>query len=236
MQVERFLQSQGFGTRRACRLLARAGRVSVNGLPLDDPEREIALKEGEFFTVDGATWPYYERALILLNKPAGYECSNTPRHHPGVHTLLPPQFLARGLQCVGRLDVETTGLLLLTDDGNLQHRLISPKAGVRKCYRMTLDRPLEESARQKLLAGVTLRDDPAPAVALSLIADKNNPCVYCMTLAEGRYHQARRMAAAVGCHVEALCRVAIGGLTLPPDLPEGGWRWLGEAERATLFD
>lgn len=232
MQIERLLQQQGFGTRKACRSLVRRGRFAVAGQVIDDPFRDID-PAGLVFTVDGQDWPYRDKAVILLHKPAGYECSTRPRHHPGVHTLLPPQFLARNVQCIGRLDADTTGLLLLTDDGPLIHALSSPKRKVPKVYRVTLRHPLEEAQRQVLLAGVVLNDDPEPACAVA--AELVDPHTLMLTLTEGRYHQVKRMLAAVGNRVEALCRVAVGGLALPADLPPGAWRWLDAADLERLW-
>ena len=136
MRWQQLLFSQGFGTRRACDALIRAGRVARVGAggalaPVDDPEQEVDPHGPDFaFAVEGVRWPYRERALLVLNKPAGYECSARPRHHPGVLSLLPAPLVGRGVQPVGRLDADTTGLLLFTDDGTLIHRLASPKRHV----------------------------------------------------------------------------------------------------------
>ncbi|MDR0234519.1 MAG: 16S rRNA pseudouridine(516) synthase [Zoogloeaceae bacterium] len=237
MRLERFLQQQGFGTRRECRGLIRGGRFAMEGEVLTNPFHEMGeVPEGCEFTVDGEVWPYHAKALVMLNKPAGYECSRQASHHPGVHALLPPQFSRRGLECVGRLDAETTGLLLLTDDGQLQHRLISPRHDVPKRYRAALAEPLPEEARQKLLTGVVLKNETVPAVAKAADLDGKDARILYLTLTEGRYHQARRMLAAVGNHVVALCRVAIGRLELPSDLPEGGWRWISRTGSNLLWD
>jgi len=233
--LERLLQQQGFGTRRECRHLIREGRCAIAGEVCADPFVTIELPIGAEFSVDGTVWPYHAKAVILLNKPAGYECSRSPRHHPGVHALLPPQFSRRALECVGRLDVETTGLLLLTDDGTLLHQLISPKKHVSRRYRALLHEPLTEAMRQKLLTGVLLENEDKPAVAKAVAPDEANARILNITLTEGRYHQVRRMLVAVGNHVQALCRVAIGALELPADLPEGQWRWLGKTDLDLLW-
>jgi len=237
MQLERLLQQQGFGARKQCRNLIRDGRFAIKGEIYDDPFHEIGdFPEGSEFSVDGTLWPYYAKAVILLNKPAGYECSRRASHHPGVHTLLPQQLSNRALECVGRLDVETTGLLLLTDDGQLLHQLISPKKKVAKLYRAELSEPLPEAARQQLLAGIILKNETTPTVAEAAELDADSPRILYLTLSEGRYHQVRRMLAAVGNHVEALSRVAIGALQLPADLPEGKWRWLGKNDLPLLWE
>ncbi len=119
MDLERILFTQGFGSRRQCRALVADERVSIAGSPCINPATEItsdALSSFEF-QIDGTTWRYREKAYLVLNKPPGYECSRDPQHHLSVFHLMPPQLTERGVQCVGRLDQDTTGLLLLSDDG-----------------------------------------------------------------------------------------------------------------------
>ncbi len=231
MQLERLLHSQGFGTRKACRALARAGRVSVAGEPCDDPFADFAPENLEF-AVDGETWRYREKATLMLHKPPGYECSHKPLHHPSVFTLLPEPLKARGVQCVGRLDEDTRGLLLFTDDGQLLHRLSSPKHKVPKVYQVTAKHPVDAAQMAALTSGVRLRDEPAPLAALA--CEPVSERVIRLTLAEGKYHQVKRMVAAAGNRVESLQRIAVGGLALPEDLAEGEWRWLEEEDLARL--
>jgi len=164
---------------------------------------------------------------VLLHKPAGYECSHHPKHHPSVFALLPQLLVERGVQCVGRLDQDTTGLLLFSDDGQFIHRMISPKKGIAKVYRATCAEPLTEAMLAALATGVQLSDEPAPIAALAVEALDAHTLR--LTLAEGKYHQVKRMIAAAGNHVDRLHREAVGAFALPADLPPGGWRWL-EAE------
>lgn len=126
MIAEQILFSQGFGTRHECTGLILQGRFHVNGTAVTDPDEDIPT-ENLTFEVDGVEWPFFEKAIILLNKPEHYECSLKPIHHPSVLSLLPPPLRVRKVQPVGRLDEDTTGLLLLTDDGKLIHRLTHPK-------------------------------------------------------------------------------------------------------------
>ncbi|MBL9038590.1 MAG: rRNA pseudouridine synthase, partial [Archangium sp.] len=133
MLLERALQSQGFGSRRECRELVASGQVAINGQPARNPETEVDTS-GLVLTVRGEAWPWRESLYLALHKPSGTECSHQPTHHPSVFTLLPPHFVARGVQCVGRLDEDTTGLLLLSDDGGFVHALSSPKRKVAKVY------------------------------------------------------------------------------------------------------
>ena len=223
MKLYRILQSQGFGSRKASVARIRAGEVAVNGVVCDDPEAEVDLA-GLELTLDGATWPYREKAYVLMHKPSGYECSHHPSHHPSVFALLPPPLLLRGVQCVGRLDQDTTGLLLFSDDGQFIHRMISPKKRVAKVYRAVCADPVSETMLDALRSGVQLNDEPAPIAALA--CEKLDDHTLLLTLAEGKYHQVKRMIGATGNRVGALHREAIGSHALPADLPPGGWRWL----------
>jgi 16S rRNA pseudouridine516 synthase len=145
-------------------------------------------------------------------------------HHPSVYTLLPSQLINREIQCVGRLDQDTTGLLLLTDDGQFIHRMASPKYQVPKEYIATLKHPIEAELIEQLLAGVVLHDDPEPVAATS--CEVLSPHQLKLTITSGRYHQVKRMLAAGSNRVEALHRSAVGNLLLPDDLAPGEWRWL----------
>ena len=170
MQLERLLQRQGFGTRKGCRALVRQGRVALAGQTCDDPFVEVDT-DGLVFSVDGTVWRWQESATVILNKPAGYECSQRPRHHPSVLELLPGPLRERGVQPVGRLDEDTTGLLIVTDDGSLNHRLSSPRQKLPKVYVATTADPLDaiqveqldilaarlnDSIRQDALTGLAL--------------------------------------------------------------------------------
>ncbi len=229
MNLTKLLQSQGFGTRRECRGLILAGRVSAAGQELRDPDAEIN-PDGLVFSVDGEDWRYRENVYVMLHKPGGYECSQKPRHYPSVLSLLPTQLRNRGLQTVGRLDEDTTGLLLLTDDGQFLHTYTSPKKNIAKVYRATVKHPLTEAQLNALRAGVVLHDDPEPVVAQSAVARDAHTLE--LTLTGGKYHQVKRMVAAAGNRVEALHRERMGAFILPPDLAPGEWRYV-ELESAS---
>ena len=239
MRWSQLLFSQGFGTRRECEALLLAGRVRHAGRTVDDPDEAVDAADGLIFEVEGRAWPYAAQALILLHKPAGYECSQRPGASPSVMTLLPWPLRRRGrggVQAVGRLDVDTTGLLLLTDDGALLHRLTSPKHHVPKVYEVTAKHPVDDAQIARLLAGVVLNDEPRdePTPVRAAAAERTGAATLRLTLTEGKYHQVKRMLAAVGNRCEALHRSAIGPLALPADLLPGRWRWVGAAERAAL--
>jgi 16S rRNA pseudouridine516 synthase len=228
MTPAELLFSQGFGTRRECAALVAHGLLEVEGLGVvADAGRELE-RAGLWFRVRGGErWPYRERALIVLNKPAGYECSQKPRHHPSVYSLLPAPLRRRGLQAIGRLDEDTTGVLLFTDDGALVHRLTSPKRHVAKVYEVRCKHAVDPAQIERLLAGVLLHDDAQTVAAAACEASGERALR--LTLTEGKYHQVKRMVAAVGNRVEALERSAFGPLRVD-GLAPGAWRW-ADAER-----
>jgi 16S rRNA pseudouridine516 synthase len=223
MRWSQLLFAQGFGTRRECAGLVAAGRVAAQGrvAAMDDTVEPV---EGFVYQVDGCAWPYHASALLLLHKPAGTECSQRPRHHPSVLALLPPPLRVRGVQPIGRLDADTTGALLLTDDGALIHRLTSPKRHVPKVYEVQCKHALDERQIHALRHGVVLDDDPHPVRAAA--AEAVGPTHLRLTLTEGKYHQVKRMVAAVGNRVEALHRSAFGAITLEGLAEPGQWRWV----------
>ena len=240
MRLSELLYSQGFGTRRLCAGLIENGLVTVRGEVLSEPATEIDVSTWPVaYTVQGQSWEYQQRAYVMLSKPAGYECSHRPGAWPSVYTLLPAPLRQRptpgkvqGVQAVGRLDQDTTGLLLLSDDGAFIHRMNSPRHHVPKVYEVTTKHPLDERQITRLKSGVVLDDDPKPVAAADAQALGEHHLQ--LTLTEGKYHQVKRMVAAVGNRVEALHRSRIGGLALPADLAPGKWRWLGEDELASL--
>lgn len=239
MLLQDILYSQGFGTRRVCSGLVQQGLVAIGEPPVvvTDPLCDVAV-EGLVFQVQGKPWRYQAQAYLLLHKPTGYECSQKPGAWPSVYTLLPgplrsrPGGAASGVQAVGRLDQDTTGLLLLSDDGRFIHRLSSPKHHVPKVYEATCKHPVSPDQLERLCAGVVLDDDPRPVRAAAAAALDSHRLQ--LTLTEGKYHQVKRMVAAVGNRVEALHRSQIGPLELPEDMLPGAWRWLEPAEVAAL--
>ena len=231
MNFEQMLFSQGFGTRRDCRDLILSGDVSWNGAVVEDPY-ETVEPEGKSFVVKGETWPFFEKAIIAMNKPEGYECSMKPSFHPSVLTLLPAPLRNRNIQPVGRLDEDTTGLLILTDDGAFQHYLIHPKHHGAKIYRAVLKHPAEESLVKQLLGGVLLKDERTPVAASDCRITGEHEIE--LTLEQGKYHQVKRMLAARGAPVLYLKRLSMGPLTLDAELPIGGWRELTAEETASL--
>lgn len=247
MRLDDLLFSQGFGTRRVCAGLIQQGLVKGFELPKSasgstesaQSATEIIVTEGMPFVVQGKAWAYHERAYLMMHKPAGYECSHRAGNWPSAYSLLPAPLRQRptkgvvqGVQAIGRLDQDTTGLLLLTDDGQFLHKMSSPKHHVPKVYQITTDREVDAKQIEQLLSGVVLNDDPKPVKAAAAL--QTGEKTLDMTLTEGKYHQVKRMIAAVGNHVVALHRSQIGSLVLGDDLPSGQWRWLSAAELAML--
>lgn len=213
--------------------MVHAGRVAIAGETVYDADLEPAL-DNLVLTVDGQEWRYRQYAYLALHKPPGYECSRAPRDHPSVFSLLPPVLARRGVQCVGRLDQDTTGLLLFSDDGAFIHQLTSPKQHIGKTYRVHLRHAMDEAMLAALRAGVVLRDAAAPVAALDCA--RLAPKEILLTIGEGRYHQVKRMLAAVGNRVDALERLAMGGYRLPSALAPGAWCWLDANDVAALLE
>ena len=237
------LYSQGFGTRRICAGLVQQGLVKIDAghgwVNADNTDTAVDVVQGMPFMVQGILWQYHTKAYVLLHKPAGTECSHKPSAWPSVYSLLPTPLRQRpaktglqGVQAVGRLDQDTTGMLVLTDDGQLIHRMSSPRHHVPKVYEVTTANPLDAKQVQRLLDGVVLDDSPKPvkAAACEAVAEHHLR----LTLTEGKYHQVKRMLAAVGNKVVGLHRSQIGAMPLPADLLPGQWRWLSQDELKLL--
>ncbi|BEV72817.1 MULTISPECIES: pseudouridine synthase [unclassified Paludibacterium] len=229
MELIKFLQQQGLGSRKVCRQLVRDGRVSLDGRCVTDPD--LALDPdaiGQLCIDDEVREILHFPLYVLLNKPGDVEVSHQPQHYPSVFSLLPPSLQQAGLAAVGRLDADTTGLLLLTTDGQFVHALTSPRRHVAKRYRVTLKHPLTDEMLDRLKAGVILKDDIEPTRADAV--EPLDAHTLLLTISEGRYHQVKRMVAAAGNRVTALHREAMGALTLG-ELAEGSWRYLTASER-----
>jgi 16S rRNA pseudouridine516 synthase len=237
-RLDRLLANMGYGSRREIAALVAHRQVELDGAALRDAGARIALTPdlAQRMTVVGQPLDPPAPLTLVVHKPLDVVCSHK---EPGrsVYDLLPRRWRARtpALSTIGRLDKDTTGLLLITDDGGFLHRVISPKSHIAKRYVATLARPLTGDEAAVFASGTLMLDgekDPlAPAVLEPL-----GPMQARLTITEGRYHQVRRMFAAVGNHVAALHRDRIGGLELPADLAPGQWRILGEPGLAAIFE
>ena len=231
MKLVKHLANLGYGSRKQVALMFREGRITdAQGevMYADDPLDHDNLR------IDGEPLDPPQGLLLMLHKPVGYTCSTKD---PGriVYDLLPPRYRLRSplLSTVGRLDRDTSGLLLFTDDGALLHRIVSPKSKLSKVYEVTLANDLRGDEAE-IFAGGTLMLESEQTPLLPADLEIVDPRQVRLTLHEGRYHQVRRMFAAVGNHVEALHRSRIGGLGLG-NLPAGEWRMLDEASKSALF-
>jgi 16S rRNA pseudouridine516 synthase len=228
LSLDRVLQSQGFGTRKYCRALIEDGDVAIHG-EVQSSYKTLVDTDGLVLTVFDEEWIYREHVYIALYKPANFECSRKPSHHPGVLTLLPEQFTWREVQPVGRLDHDTTGLLLMSDDGPFIHAQSSPKRHIAKVYQATTQEPVTQALVDQLLAGVQLHDEPAPLAAQTCVQRGEHQLE--IVLEQGKYHQVKRMLAAADNHCVSLHRSQVGGLTLAAlGLEEGEWCFLEQAQ------
>jgi 16S rRNA pseudouridine516 synthase len=235
IRLDRLLANLGYGSRRGIAILARRGRIRLGETILRESDAKISLSDAAALEVDGEPVDPLPGLVLMMNKPLGVTCS---RKEAGqlVFSLLPERWRLRdpALSTVGRLDKETSGLLLLTDDGALLHKIISPRREIAKNYRATLARDLNGDEAAIFAAGtLMLEDEDKPLLPAKL--EVIGPREAVLTIVEGRYHQVRRMFAAVGNHVEALRRERIGGLDLPPDLAPGEWAALTQSEVEKVF-
>jgi 16S rRNA pseudouridine516 synthase len=210
LKLVKILQSQGFGTRKECEIIIKRGSLTVDGVQVRDPKSDCSIDST--FAVDSTPFQYLERVVIALNKPSGYECSHKSSAHRSIFELLPKEFVKRGVEPAGRLDADTTGLIIMSDDGKLLHRLSSPKKNIEKIYLVTLKHSVTEEFVESLRGGVILNDESNKSYCSSLeVVDEYH---IKMGIKEGKYHQVKRMVAAASNRVEELSRLQIGDIKL----------------------
>ncbi|NIX78248.1 pseudouridine synthase [Microvirga terricola] len=237
LRLDRLLSNLGYGSRREIQQMVRAGLVTLDGEELDSADQRIAVTRdlSERMQVDGVPLDPPPGLALMLHKPLGVTCSHKEAGLL-VYGLLPLRWRHRdpAISTIGRLDKETSGLLLLTDDGVLLHRIISPRNHVTKRYHVTLDRSLRGDEAAVFAAGTLLLEgEEKPLLPVQMEALSSTEAY--VTLTEGRYHQVRRMFAAVGNHVTALHRDRVGDLALPDDLAPGEYRVLSDADIALVL-
>lgn len=225
MQLLKYLQAQGIGSRKQCKWLIDNGCITLNGKICSNEKDTVTPSEIRSLKVDGEPLtviplPHF---YILLNKPAGYETSHKPRDYPSVFSLFPAHMRNIEMQAVGRLDADTTGVLLITNDGQFNHRATSPKHKLPKIYRATLKHPADEMLCRTLKQGVLLHDDNETVSAAEAVLE--SPTTLVMTITEGKYHQVKRMVAAAGNRVERLHREKFGSWDTQ-NMPAGEWKFI----------
>jgi len=236
-RVDKLLGSLGYGSRSEIARLGKVGGIVLDGIDLTDVSKRITVTPDlpQRMRIDGRPLDPPAGLVLILNKPPGMTCSHK-EDGDLVYDVLPDRWRRRdpAISTIGRLDKQTSGLLLLTDDGDLLHRVISPKRHVAKVYHATLARPLTGTEGDIFAAGgLVLEGEDRPLAPAVL--EVMSPTEARLTVTEGRYHMVRRMFAAVGNHVEALHRERVGGLALPDDLAPGRWRPATEAEIAAIL-
>jgi 16S rRNA pseudouridine516 synthase len=233
------LAEQGFGTRKECARMVWNGLVEVgymNGEAIkwrtaEEPNEQV-IPDDMYLRVDDLIVPYRKHLHIAFHKPIDTECSHTPSHHQSVFALLPQAFITRGMEAVGRLDADTTGLLLFSDSGLFNHFFTSPKRHVPKTYRVGTKHPISPEQISRLEAGVELKSEDGITLPAQVKILSEKSCD--MTLEEGKYHQVKRMFGAVGNRVESIHRIAIGAFKLDQALPVGKWRILTDMDLLAL--
>lgn len=235
LRLDKLLVSQGVGTRSVVQRLVRAGRVTVDGAAWRDPARKLD-PTAVAVAVDGGVLTYQQHAYIMMNKPAGLLCVSRDPAAPTVVDILPPALRRPGLFPAGRLDKDTVGLVLLTDDGDFAHRLLAPRSGIVKRYRARVDGPIGSETIRAFADGIELADGTRCRPAfLQVLVPGDQPLTE-VHITEGRYHQIKRMFAATNRKVLWLQRIAMGGLCLDSTLREGDSRALSAAECAQVFE
>lgn len=236
-RIDKLLANMGYGSRSDIARMAAAGAILCDGQRLRDAGQRIAITPDlpQRMQVDGAPLDPLNGMVILLHKPLGMTCSHKD-DGPLVYDLLPQRWRRRdpAISTIGRLDKQTSGLLLLTDDGALLHQIISPKRQITKTYHAALARPLTGSEGALFASGQMMLAGEARPLAPAQL-DVISPTQVVLHITEGRYHQVRRMFAATGNHVDALHRLSLGGLSLPDDLAAGQWRLLDQGQIAQIF-
>lgn len=237
-RLDRLLANLGYGSRRDVQALVLAGKVVLDGVAVRDAGQKIAVTPDlpEHLTIRGVPVDPPAPLVLMMHKPLGVVCSHR-EDGERIYDLLPKRWRIRdpALSSVGRLDKDTSGLILITDDGDFLHRVISPKRHVPKVYHAALDRPLTGREGEAFASGTLMlegEEKPLLPAVLEVLGEREAR----LTITEGRYHQVRRMFAAVGNHVVGLHRERIGGVALPDDLAPGEHRILTAAQAEAVFD
>jgi 16S rRNA pseudouridine516 synthase len=232
LRIDKLIAAAAKMSRSAARETIRQGRVSIDGVRVC--ECDMKADTEAHITLDGRAVTYREFAYIMLNKPAGFLSATEDVRDKTVLDLLPEEYLRLGLFCAGRLDKDSEGLLLLTNDGDFCHSIISPKKNIKKEYYVEFVRPLSPGAEDLFASGIRLGDGTRCLPARLELLDKGLSAK--VVISEGKFHQVKRMVWAAGGEVKYLRRLAIGGLRLDEGLPAGHWRELSRAEKDSVLN
>ena len=229
-RIDKIIASQGLYSRSDVKYLVSRKRVAIDGEVVRSSSQK-ADPEKNVITIDGKPLTVKKQIYLMLHKPKGYVSATEDKEHQTVLALVPPEWKGRDLFPAGRLDKDTTGLMIITDDGVLAHNILSPRKHVQKVYGVELDIPVTEEMQKGFAAGVELNDGLCKEAKLVITGEKTAE----VTLKEGRYHQIKRMFGCYGAKVMELHRIAMGDLYLPDDLAEGDCRELTEEELKKLL-
>ena len=233
-RLDKILSSQGAATRREAQRLIRSGKVTVDGTVQRDPSVKVDPETCEIVH-SGRTLLYRRHLYVMLNKPAGLLCVSRDPQAATVIDLLPPDLRRQGLFPAGRLDKDTVGLVIITDDGDFAHRMLAPKKEIVKRYRAVVDGPVGEEEAAVFAAGTSLEDGTRCLPAFLRVAEDGAEPLAEISIQEGKYHQIKRMFLSVNRKVLWLKRISMGGLELDPTLPEGACRLLSAAEKEAVL-
>ncbi|MBQ2412123.1 MAG: 16S rRNA pseudouridine(516) synthase [Anaerotignum sp.] len=228
-RIDKIIASQGLYSRSDVKYMVNKKRITVDGKVVTSASQKADVDKNEIM-LDGKPFVVKKQIYLMLNKPKGYVSATEDKKQQTVLELVPPALKGRDLFPAGRLDKDTTGLMIITDDGVLAHNILSPKKHVQKIYRVELDIPVTEEMQKGFAEGVELNDGVCKDARLTILGEKTAE----VTLREGRYHQIKRMFGCYGAKVVELHRIAMGELFLPDDLPEGECRELTEEDLIRL--
>ena len=228
-RIDKIIASQGLYSRSDVKYMVNKKRITIDGKVVTSASQKADVDKNEIM-LDGKPFVVKKQIYLMLNKPKGYVSATEDKKQQTVLELVPPALKGRDLFPAGRLDKDTTGLMIITDDGVLAHNILSPKKHVQKIYRVELDIPVTEEMQKGFAEGVELNDGVCKDAKLTILGEKTAE----VTLREGRYHQIKRMFGCFGAKVVELHRIAMGELYLPDDLPEGQCRELTEEDLQKL--
>jgi 16S rRNA pseudouridine516 synthase len=228
-RIDKIIASQGLYSRSDVKYMVNKKRITIDGKVVTSASQKADVDKNEIM-LDGKPFVVKKQIYLMLNKPKGYVSATEDKKQQTVLELVPPALKGRDLFPAGRLDKDTTGLMIITDDGVLAHNILSPKKHVQKIYRVELDIPVTEEMQKGFAEGVELNDGVCKDAKLTILGEKTAE----VTLREGRYHQIKRMFGCFGAKVVELHRIAMGELFLPEDLPEGECRELTEEDLVKL--